>query len=235
MGKKGYVFLWRRAKESDIYRDILAWRVFESLFMDAKYMACTIKAGGKTIRLKRGQVLIGLRKYAKELNISLGQIRAALGRLENKYSAIETTTQLTTHFTTHPGTLVTILKYRSYQTPKTGNNTVYNTLYDTQVLKKYKTSKKKTCREPTILRHKGPELAGKTLQEIFDISKRESYMVKCQYCGVQFNLWNGRKCPACGAEYPRSAEEEQEFVKAKLNSSGYKWPWMVDNDEEKEG
>jgi len=234
MAKGGFVFLWRKAKGSDVYGDILAWRVFEALFLDAKYKAETIEFSGQPVRLRRGQVAIGLRKYAEELGITVGQLREALKRLEFKYKTIKkeakSTTRFTTHLTTHLCTVVTILKYNSYQSEKTSNNTESNTLYNTCTNNKNKKNKR-TCRKSTSLKNKKPEKIKDLLPDVL-VNSKGGGMVECESCKTIFDLSKTQECPTCHVEYPRTLDEEYERVKQNLKDGKYKFPW---NEEEKSG
>ena len=118
MLESGYVKLHRRIKLTSygqLRRDPNAMHLFINLILDANIAPRTLNNG---VKLERGQLFIGLRKYAESIGLTHQTTRTALKNLKNM--------EILTHKSTHKGTLITICNYSTYQDSANGANTETN-------------------------------------------------------------------------------------------------------------
>jgi len=100
---KGFIKLHRQIMEWEWYQDANTKSVFIHLLLNACYDECRFM--GQSV--ERGQYMTSLSRLARDLNLSVRQVRTALSRLE-KTGEIDTQA-------TNKSTLVTICNYGSYQ------------------------------------------------------------------------------------------------------------------------
>ena len=100
---KGFIKLHRQIMEWEWYQDANTKAVFIHLLLNACYDECRFM--GQSV--ERGQYMTSLSRLARDLNLSVRQVRTALTRLE-KTGEIDTQP-------TNKSTLVTISNYGSYQ------------------------------------------------------------------------------------------------------------------------
>ena len=128
MINKGYIALHRKIIDWEFFPDDLIFKVFIYLLLNANYK--DKRERGKIV--KRGQLVISIRKLAERLDKSINTIQRALIELENDKSIIR-------QQISNIGTLITIVKYSEYQmiTKNTISNidteidTVIDTVTDT--------------------------------------------------------------------------------------------------------
>ncbi|HBG87630.1 MAG TPA: hypothetical protein DDW62_08785 [Marinilabiliaceae bacterium] len=99
----GYIHIHRKMTQWEWYTDANTFRVFIHLLINASYEDNPWQG----FLIKRGQVVTGRKKLARELNLSERQIRTSLNRLKTTNEiAIETTSKFS---------IITICKYADYQ------------------------------------------------------------------------------------------------------------------------
>jgi hypothetical protein len=108
----GFVLFYRKmlSRNSPFIGDLPLLGTLFHLIMRASYCDQTIKNKNGHVDLKRGQCVIGLREFSKQIGITPMQLRRTL-----RQHADNTTI---THQTTHLGTIITIVNFDSYQSPK---------------------------------------------------------------------------------------------------------------------
>ncbi len=101
----GFIQIHRKITEWEWYDDANTFRLFMHLLLKANYKAKSYRG----MQLESGTVLIGRELIAKELRMSVQQIRTALNKLElTGEITIESSSQ---------GTKVQLIKYKEYQMP----------------------------------------------------------------------------------------------------------------------
>lgn len=103
MADGGFIKLYRSMLKWEWYSDVNTKSVFLHMLLTAQHEDIEWRG----IEIKRGQVVIGRKKLAKDLGLSEQQIRTSIKRLKS-------TTEITT-IPTNKYTLVTITKYEDYQ------------------------------------------------------------------------------------------------------------------------
>jgi len=99
----GYIHIHRKMTQWEWYSDANTFRVFIHLLINASYEDNPWQG----FLIKRGQVVTGRKRLAKELNLSERQIRTSLNRLKTTNEiAIKTTNKFS---------IITICKYADYQ------------------------------------------------------------------------------------------------------------------------
>ena len=111
----GWIKLHRKFLDWEWYNDANTKHVFLHLLLTAN----TEDKKWQGIVVKRGQVVISLRKLANTLGIGVRSLRTALRNLEATHEA--------TQQTTHRFTLITICKYECYQSQENAADTVNDT------------------------------------------------------------------------------------------------------------
>jgi hypothetical protein len=114
MALNGYVKLFRSLKDWEWYNNKNVKIVFLDLllivnFKDTKWQG---------IDIKRGQVVIGLEKYAKSLGLTIQELRTVFKKLKK-------TGELTTK-STNKNTIVTLVNFEVYQDEQIENNNQIN-------------------------------------------------------------------------------------------------------------
>lgn len=102
-----------------LHRKFLDWEWYDDTNTKVVFIHCLFKANfedrqyqGKTI--KRGQLITGRKKFAKEVGLSVQQVRTAWNKLE-------ATGEITTE-STNQGTTITVCNYSTYQNREKNNN-----------------------------------------------------------------------------------------------------------------
>lgn len=103
MGNSGYIKLQRSLKNWEHYDDPYALKLFVHLLLSAAFIGYF--DGG--VYVDRGQILIGIRSLAQELNFTYQRTRTLLSTLE--------ATHTLTQSSTRRGTLITIVKWDVFQ------------------------------------------------------------------------------------------------------------------------
>jgi len=103
----GFVKLWRKSLQSEVWRDSTLWRLWTWCLMKATYRECEQVVGRKLVRLLPGQFIFGRRRASYETGLSESATR----------SAIKTLTKLgnITIKTTNKYSIITIVNWESYQ------------------------------------------------------------------------------------------------------------------------
>ena len=110
MALNGYVKIFRSLKDWEWYYDKNVKNVFIDLLLSVNFKEKKWK--GHTI--KRGEILIGLGKYATEIGMSLQELRTVLKKLRS-------TGEITTK-ATNKNTIITLCNFESYQDRKDSCN-----------------------------------------------------------------------------------------------------------------
>jgi hypothetical protein len=121
--ERGYVRLYRKKLDSDIWQYPNADRVFEFLMLSATYRPHKYFAYGTCIDLLPGQYISSLRVMAWKCRLSLRALRTSLTYLKS--------TQRIAQQTTHQYSVFTILNWDCYQNSSSPTDTPIDTLTDT--------------------------------------------------------------------------------------------------------
>lgn len=100
---EGFIKLHRKIIDWEWYNDTKKFKVFLHLLLTANYE----DKEWHGIKVKRGQRVISIRKFAEEVNLSVKELRGTLGALKRTHEL-----DINGH-TTY--TLVTIVNYEKYQ------------------------------------------------------------------------------------------------------------------------
>ena len=103
MAQGGYVKLYRSTLDWEWFKEPATTHVWLYILMRANWEPSKYKG----IRIKRGEMLESLAVMADKTGLSIQQIRTAIKRLKS-------TGEITTKSTRH-GTLITVVKYSTYQ------------------------------------------------------------------------------------------------------------------------
>lgn len=104
----GYVKLWRKSLDSEVWKDHNAWRVFTYVLMNVQWEPSTYPTKYGIIVLTAGQFVTGRHKMATETSLTERNIRTALKLL----SALS----IVTIKTTNRYSVITLEKWQQYQT-----------------------------------------------------------------------------------------------------------------------
>lgn len=104
---RGYIKCWRKIKDSFIWQDPEALKLWVHLLMEANYKDTEFMFRGSRQTLKRGQLMRGHRKLADETQISRSKVTRLIKMLKNE-SLIESAD-------INICSLITIVKYDEYQ------------------------------------------------------------------------------------------------------------------------
>lgn len=107
----GFIKIHRKILDWEWYNDANTCRLFFHLIFTANYKDGCFQ--GKAV--KRGQVIIGLRKLSAKLGLSLQQVRTSLNKLKSS--------QEVTIESTHQYSIITLVNYSLYQDNKDEDNT----------------------------------------------------------------------------------------------------------------
>ena len=106
----GYIKLFRKLLDWEWYTDGNVLRLFIHLLLKANFK----DKRWKGIEIKRGQLIIGVESFGKEIGLTRQQTKTALSKLES--------TQEITIKSTNKYTLVTIVKFEVYQCKDSADN-----------------------------------------------------------------------------------------------------------------
>lgn len=115
--RHGFVKLWRSSLDTDIWKNVKAWRVFEWCLLNAKYKEESDVLGDQAIVLQPGQLVATNSTIAKECGLSLRNVRTAMSLLGH-----ESVMKLTCK-TTNKGTVITVCNWATYQSEENQNDT----------------------------------------------------------------------------------------------------------------
>lgn len=107
---RGYVRLWRKALDGGLLRNHKTWVLFCYCLLKATHKSRKTVMGRQEIMLEPGQFIFGRRVAAEETGLSEREIRTALGSL--------TTLGILTIKSTNKFSIITIVNWATYQTPK---------------------------------------------------------------------------------------------------------------------
>jgi len=103
----GFVKLWRKSLQSDVWQNPTLWRFWTWCLMKATYKECEHLVGRAMVHLLPGQFVFGRRRAAQETGLSESAIRCAIKSLIKLGNlAIKSTNQYS---------IITIVKWESYQ------------------------------------------------------------------------------------------------------------------------
>jgi hypothetical protein len=123
--ERGYVRLYRKKLDSDIWRYINADRVFEFLMLSVTYRPHKYFAHGKCIDLQPGQFVSSDRVIAQRCYLTYQATRTAIHYLKS--------TQRITQEVTRRYSIYSILNWDSYQRPDAQSNALYSAQDNAQV------------------------------------------------------------------------------------------------------
>lgn len=106
----GYIKLFRQLKEWEWYSNKNVTRVFIDLLLSVNFKPKKWQG----IEIQRGQIIIGLSKYAESIGLSLQELKTVLKKLK---STGEITTTATNRYT-----IITICNFESYQSSEDESN-----------------------------------------------------------------------------------------------------------------
>lgn len=111
MSQNGYILLWRTlTEEKDLWQPASTFQVYIHCLLKAQWKESEIKFNNKMRKLKRGELLTGIRSMAQELELSTRTVQDALKRLvESKRIAMTSD---------YGGTIITVKNYEKYQDPR---------------------------------------------------------------------------------------------------------------------
>jgi hypothetical protein len=104
---RGYIKIWRKVKESFIWEDSEALKLWIHLLMDANHQTKEHLFNGNVEKIQRGQLLCGRQSLEAQLGINESKIYRLLNIMEKE--------QLIEQRKTNAFTLITIVKYQDYQ------------------------------------------------------------------------------------------------------------------------
>lgn len=145
-----YIKLYRRFTDWEWFGDGNMVRLFIYLLTNAQYKDTRYKG----IEVKRGQILVGRKRLANELNLSERTIRTCLNRLK---STNELTIQSTNRYS-----LITIVKYDFYQ----GYDVVSDQQNDHQAVTQTTSNRPATDQQPTTIQERNKERKKEIEREI---------------------------------------------------------------------
>ena len=143
-----------------VYRSMLDWEWHDNPIIVATWMYCLMRANYTTQRwhgeiIQSGQFITSLENMAKDIGITVNQLRTAIKRLKS--------TNNITNKSTKKGTLITVEKWGLYQSAgeKVTNEITYNLTNKSQTDNKQITTDKKDKKEKKEknkeIIEKGPE------------------------------------------------------------------------------
>jgi len=100
----GWIKLYRQILGWEYYKDEVVFRLFLHLLLKANFEPGTFKG----VKIQRGQLITSLQNLADQLGLSIKKIRRGLGHLKGMNEVTVTGTAYS---------LITVLKYDSYQGP----------------------------------------------------------------------------------------------------------------------
>ncbi len=110
---RGYVKLWRKIKDSFIWEDPEALKLWLHLLMEANYQDREHIFNGKVEKIKRGELICGRHSLESQLGINESKIYRLLNIMEKE--------QLIEQRKTNVFTLISIVKYQDYQSNEQQN------------------------------------------------------------------------------------------------------------------
>jgi len=110
---KGYIKLWRKSLDSNVWRNEKLWRFWTWCLLKATHKKIKTMIGYQEIELNPGQLIFGRKSCSKETGLSEQNIRTALRTL----SATKLTIKPTNKFS-----IITIINWDSYQQDKNQTN-----------------------------------------------------------------------------------------------------------------
>ena len=123
MVERGYVKLYRKKLDSDIWQYLHADRAFEFLMLSATYKPHKYFVYGTCIDLQPGQYVSSLRVMAQKCRLSLRELRTSLNYLKS--------TQRITQKATRQYSIFTIINWDCYQNSIDPIDTLFDTPIDT--------------------------------------------------------------------------------------------------------
>ena len=105
---KGYVKLYRKTLDSGMLGNHKLWCFWCWCLMKATHKEHRVTVGFQEILLKPGDFIFGLKRAAEELNLTIQKVRTCLKHLES--------TQKITIKTTNKFSIISIVKWDTYQT-----------------------------------------------------------------------------------------------------------------------
>ena len=103
----GFIKTWRSIRHDPIYKDSLAYHLFQHCVMSASYRDKTELIYGQKVFLSKGQFVAGLHKLVSQTGIPINRVRHRLALLE-KLGKI-------TRKTTNKFSIITVCNYEYYQ------------------------------------------------------------------------------------------------------------------------
>ena len=163
MAHDGYIKLYRQLMDNELWKDkpFTKGQAWVDLLMKANYKDQTCKIKGKTVTIRRGQLLRGTDTLASDWGWSRGKVVRFLKELERTGNG--------TAYGTPYGTLITIENYETFQAGRRANGTTDGTASETAdgtQKKKNKKNKKNKEREYTH---------APTFEEVCDYVKTQQY------------------------------------------------------------
>jgi len=115
----GWILIHRMVQEKAIWQSINDWRLAETILMNVNWKDGEFQTsnGGKII-VKRGQMVTGIRDLSGLSGLSIQSVRTSLEHLKRL--------EFLTREPTHPGSVVTVCNYDTYQGIKNVGNTPIN-------------------------------------------------------------------------------------------------------------
>lgn len=116
MSRGGYVKLWRKSLDSAIWKNANLWRYCSYCLLKASHREHTTIVGSIPVRLQPGQFVLTLRNASADTGLSIKQVRS-VQKLAEKV-------EFSAHKRTHKYTVVTILKWDTYQSGEENEGTL---------------------------------------------------------------------------------------------------------------
>ena len=107
---RGFVKLWRKSTDHGLLKNPHAFTLWCYLLMKASHKKHQHLVGNKVVELEPGQLVIGRKALARELNQNEAKIRRGLALLENMGNV--------TIKTTNKYSIVTVVNWSTYQNRK---------------------------------------------------------------------------------------------------------------------
>jgi biotin operon repressor len=110
--RSGYVLMHRKILDSWIGRDGVALAIFTKLVLDSNYKRSKEPLRGQLVTIERGQIPIGVEKFAESLGFDRKTVERKLKMLEDDHVIVQQVS--------NRGRIITLVKYDQYQFPENG-------------------------------------------------------------------------------------------------------------------
>ena len=121
--QRGYIRLYRKGLDHALFTRPLVWHFWNYCLLRANFKDREIDFKGHPLLIKRGSFMMSLKNASKETGLSVQNIRSSIRTLV-RFKMIEKSTQEVTR----QATIISIIKYDTYQKKNDAPNTLSNTV-----------------------------------------------------------------------------------------------------------